>query len=294
MGTADPIRGDARVGSLDTADTTRRGMSFGTLVPFMAIAFGLTWGIFALLIRFPEQTTAVFGPVGYTNPLFVLAVYAPAIAAFLLVWRHYGLAGVGSFLRRLTLWRMPLPWWLFLVFGTLAVFYIGAAIKGTAFDPFPFSPWYAVLPAAAIALVIGPIEEFGWRGVALPLLQRRFAPLWAGLILGAIWAVWHVPAFMLAGTPQSAWSLTPFLIGVTAIAVILTPMFNAAQGSLLIAALYHFQMNNPAHPNAQPWDTVIFSAVAVVIVLLNRRAMLTRDEAVTSVLYPGDEPATDR
>lgn len=263
MGTADPIRGSVPVDALSASETTSRGMTFGALVPFMAIAFGLTWGIFALLIRFPEQTTAVFGPVGYTNPLFVLAVCSPAIAAFLLVWRHYGLAGVGSFLRRLTLWRMPVAWWLFLVFGVLAVFYIGAAIKGTLTDPFPFSPWYTFLPAAATALFIGPIEEFGWRGVAVPLPQRRLTPLWAGLILGAIWAVWHVPAFQLAGTPQSAWSLTPFLIEVTAIAVILTPLFNAARGSLLIAALYHFQMNNPAHPYAQPWDTVIFSGLAV-------------------------------
>jgi hypothetical protein len=99
---------------------------------------------------------------------------------------------------------------------------------------------------------------------------------------------------MLHGNPQSAWSLGPFLIGVVAIAVILTPMFNAARGSLLIAALYHFQMNNPAHPNGQPWDTLVFSIVAAVIVLLNWRAMLTRDGAVTSVLMPGDEGATNR
>jgi membrane protease YdiL (CAAX protease family) len=231
MGTADPIRGGVPVDTRSTSETTPRGMTFGTLVPFMAIAFGLTWGIFALLIAFPERMAATFGPVGYTNPIFVLAVYSPAIAAFLLVWRHYGLAGVGSFLRRLTLWRMPVAWWLFLVFGILAVFYIGAMLRGEPFDPFPFSPWYTVLPAAATALIIGPIEEFGWRGVALPLLQRRLAPLWAGLILGAIWAIWHIPAFLVHGTPQSAWSLTPFLIGVTVIAVILTPMFNAARGA---------------------------------------------------------------
>lgn len=294
MGTVDPIRGDVHAASHGILDTARRGMTFGTLVPFMAIAFGLTWGIFALLIYFPERMASIFGPVGYTNPIFVLAVYSPAVAAFLLVWRHYGLAGVGSFLRRLTLWRMPLPWWLFLVIGILAVFYVGALLRGEPFSPFPFSPWYAYLPAAATALFIGPIEEFGWRGVALPLLQRRLAPLWAGLILGAIWAVWHIPAFLVAGTPQSAWSLTPFLIGVTAIGLLLVPMFNAARGSLLIAALYHFQMNNPVHPYAQPWDTVIFSILAVVVVLLNWRAMITHEQAVTSVLYPGDERNLER
>jgi membrane protease YdiL (CAAX protease family) len=46
-----------------------------------------------------------------------------------------------------------------------------------------------VLPALLPAFLIGPIEELGWRGVALPLLQRRFAPLWASLIVGVVAAV---------------------------------------------------------------------------------------------------------
>lgn len=270
-------------------DTTGQGMNFATLVLFFAIAFGLGWGIVALMIFFPDQTEAIFGPMSYTNPLFVLAVYSPAIAGIFLVWRHYGIKGLGSYFRRLTMWRMPVAWWMFLVVGIPAAFYLGAAIKGTITDPFPFSPWYGVLPALATGLVIGPIEELGWRGVALPLLQRRFAPLWSGLILGGIWGLWHLPAFFLSGSPQSAWSFGPYFIGVLAITVILTPMFNAARGSLLIAVLYHFQMNGPAWPDAQPWDTLVLAVVALFIVLLNRRTMLTRDGAVTDVIMPGNQ-----
>lgn len=265
----------------------QRGMSFGSLGVFFALTFGLSWGVIALLILFPNQIEAFFGEMGYTNPAFVLAVYSPGLVGVFLVWRRYGLKGLLSFFRRLTLWRMSLAWWLVLVIGMPAVFYVGAAIKGTLTDPFPFSPWYGVLPALAIALIIGPVEEFGWRGVALPLLQRRFAPLRAALILGTIVALWHLPAFFLSGTPQSGWSIAPFFIGVVAISVILTPMFNAARGSLLIAALFHFQMNGPAWPDAQPWDTLVFVIVAVVIVLVNRKAMFTREGAVTEVLMPG-------
>jgi uncharacterized protein len=196
---------DRRRISMATTGTTRRaGMSFRTLVPFLALAFGLTWGLAALLILFPEPIEAIFGELSYTNPLFILAVYSPALAGVLLVFRHYGLKGLGSFFRRLTLWRMPGAWWVLLVVGIPALFYLSAAIKGTFTDPFPFSPWYAVLPALVPALFIGPVEEFGWRGLALPLLQRRLAPLWAGLILGVIWGLWHVPAFLLSGTPQSS------------------------------------------------------------------------------------------
>jgi uncharacterized protein len=270
--------------STATSAAAGRGLTFRSLALFFALTFGIGWGPVVLLMLFPDQIMAIFGEMGYTNPLFILAVYSPAIAGFWLVGRHYGLRGLGSFLRRLTLWRMPAAWWLLLLIGLPAVFYIGAAFKGTLTDPFPFSPWYGVLPALAIGLVIGPIEEFGWRGVALPLLQRRLAPLWSALILGAIWGLWHVPAFFLSGTPQSAWSLGPFMLGVLAISVILTPMFNAARGSLLVAALFHFQMNGPAWPDAQPWDTAVLVVVAVLVVGLNRRTMLTRAGAVTEVL----------
>jgi membrane protease YdiL (CAAX protease family) len=263
-------------------------MRFGTLGPFFTIAFGLSWGLMALAMLFPTQIEAIFGPIGYTNPLFILAVYAPGIAGIVLVERHYSLKGLGSYFRRLALWRMPLAWWAFLVLGIPAIVYAGAAIKGTLGQPFPFSPWYEVLPALALGLVIGPIEELGWRGVALPLLQRRFAPLWASLILAGAWGLWHVPAFFLSGTPQSAWSIGPYLVGVVAITLILTPMFNAARGSILIAALFHFQLNNPIWPDAQPWDSLVYVVAAVVIVLLNRRVMLTRDGAVTAVLMPGE------
>jgi membrane protease YdiL (CAAX protease family) len=263
-------------------------MHFAALIPFFAIAFGLAWTIIAVLILFPDQTEAIFGPMGYTNPLFVLAVYSPAIAGIFLVWRHYGTKGLGSYFRRLTLWRMPVVWWAFLVVGIPAAFYLAAAIKGNITDPFPFSPWYGVLPALATGLIIGPVEEFGWRGVALPLLQRRYAPLWSSLILGLIWGLWHLPAFFLSGSPQSAWSFGPFFIGALAITVILTAMFNAARGSLLIAALFHFQINGPAWPDAQPWDTLVFGVIALLVVLLNRRTMLTRKGAVRDVIMPGE------
>lgn len=273
-----------------TTETTRQGgMSFGTLGLFFALAFGLTWGVITLLILFPNQIEAIFGELSTRNPLFILAVYSPGIAGVLLVLRHYGLKGLGSYLRRLTLWRMPLAWWGFLVIGIPAFVYLGAAIKGTITDPFPFFTGYAVLSAVAFALFLGPIEEFGWRGVALPLLQRRLAPLWAGLVLGTIWALWHVPAFFLSAAPQSSWSFVPYFIGVVAISVILTPMFNAAQGSILIAALFHFQVMNPLMPDAQPWDTLVWVIVAVIIVILHRRSMLTREGAVTEVLMPAGE-----
>ncbi len=264
-------------------------MKTKALVPFLVISFGLTWGLAALLLLFYDPITAIFGEVGYSNPLFILAVYSPAIAGIFLVWRHYGMKGLASFFRRLTLWRTTAIWWLFLIAGIPLLFYISAALQGPISDPFPFSPWYQVLPALALALFIGPIEEFGWRGVALPLLQRRFAPFWASIILGAIWGIWHIPAFLIGGTPQSAWAFAPYFIGVIALSVILTPIFNSARGSLLIPFLFHFQTNNPLWPDAQPLDTLFFVFSAIFVVWLKREKIFQVGTGVTEVLMPEEE-----
>jgi len=267
-------------------------MKTKALVPFLAITFGLTWGIAAVLIFFTNQVVAIFGEINSSNPLYILAVYSPAFAGIFLVWRHYGLKGLGSFFRRLTLMRMPLVWWLFLLLGIPAIKYLGAALNGTISE-FPFSPWYLVLPAIAHYFFLGPLEEFGWRGLAQPLLQRKMAPFWAGLTIGIIAAIWHLPGFLLGGgVVYGSWALVPFFAGVVAIYIILTPMFNSARGSLLIAYLYHFQMMNPIIPDAQPWENYIFAIAAVVIVFLNRRTMFKKGSGVTEVLMPELESET--
>lgn len=258
-------------------------------VVFLVLTFGLTWGIAAILILFPDQVTSLFGELSMSNPLFILAVYSPGFAGVLLVWQTYGLKGLGSFFRRLTLWHGPWWGWMFTILGIPALMYLGAALKGTVSEPFPFSPWYQVLPALALALFLGPIEEFGWRGFALPLLQRRFAPFWAGLILGVIWMTWHIPAFLIGGTPQSAWSFAPYFVGGVAASLILTVLFNNFRGSLLIAVVFHFQMNNPIWPDAQPWDNFLLALIAVAIVWSQRHTVFQRGLGITDVLMPGQE-----
>lgn len=276
-----------RVGCRATARpvrSARQGMTLRTLVPFLAITFGMTWGIGSAFVLMPEFMASLFDEMSYTNPLFILLVYAPGFAGLFLVLRHYGFSGLGRYLRRLTMWRMRPAWWALLILGVPAGFYVAAAIKGTAGAPFPFAPWYTVVPLLLTALAIGPMEEFGWRGVALPLLQRRFAPVWADLILAAVWGVWHLPSFFMSGTPQNGLSFGAFFIGMLAISMILCALFNASGGSILIAALFHFQVNNPLWPDAQPWDAVVFAAIAIAVVFLNRRAMFSREGAATEIL----------
>lgn len=234
---------------------------FNALVPFLLVAFGLAWGILGLFIFVPDQMTELFGELTGQHPLFFLAVYAPAIAAFLVVTHYGGVGGLQRFLARLLLWRCSWAWYAFLIIGIPVLFFGGSAMKGNLFaEPFLFSSFHTMVAAMLFMAVKGPVEEFGWRGLALPLLLRKLAPFWAGIILGVIWGIWHFPAFLLSGTPQSAWSFTPFFIGAVAVSVIVTQLFNASRGSILLPALFHFQLINPLWPDAQPYDTFFFGS----------------------------------
>ena len=79
-------------------------------------------------------------------------------------------------------------------------------------------------------------------------------------------------------------------LGVVAISVILTAMFNAARGSLLVAVLFHAQMNNPLWPDAQPWDMWLFVVVAAVIAIIDRRHMLDRGYGATDIVPAAEHP----
>ena len=266
-----------------------RFVPFSALAPFLLIAFGLAWGIFVLFALFPERIVALFGELSGNHPLFILAIYAPAIAAFFVVLRYAGPGGFRRYLGRLLLVRCPAWGWLFLLFGIPLTYFTASALRGElSMWSFPFDSLGSLLPALLLTLIKGPVEELGWRGLALPLLQRKFSPLWAGLILGVIWGVWHLPAFLLSGLPQSAWAFAPFFIGSVAVSVILTSIFNASGGSILLAALFHFQLNNPIWPDAQPYDMYLFALCALAVVWFDRKTMLSREGGVAEVV-PGEE-----
>lgn len=255
------------------------------LLPFIIITFAITWGIVGFYVIRPNTAVAWFGEISGSHPAFILATWAPAFAAFFVVLRHGWVPGVKAYLSRLTLWRCSISWATFLVIGVPLTFAAGAWVKGTLTSvPFAFDSVEAAVGAMVFMLFLGPVEEFGWRGVAQPILQRHMAPLWAGLLIGAIWGLWHLPAFYLSGTVQSGWNFTSFFIGNVSLAVIVTPLFNSTRGSILLPALFHFQLINPLWPDAQPYDTYFFVLVAAAIVWLNRATMFAKTDAVTTVI----------
>lgn len=266
-----------------------RNVPTAALFPFVLITFAITWGTTGFYVLFSERAVAWFGEISGGHPAFVLATWAPALAGFAVVLTCTGIAGFKAYLSRLFLWRCSISWAVFLLIVIPLIFIAGALLKGAAFEnPFSSGGLGAVLGAAVFMLFLGPVEEFGWRGVSQPLLQRHVAPIWAGLIIGATWGIWHLPAFYLSGTVQSGWSFTPFFIGNIALAIIVTPLFNASRGSILLPMLFHWQLINPLWPDAQPYDTYLFVLAAVAVIWLNRATMFTRAGACMEVVPTGD------
>ena len=264
--------------------TSSREMGVGSLVLFFILTFAISWSVAGSMILFRSEIEAVTGPITGYNPVFILAVWGPAISAFILISLRYGMKGLVNFVRRLTLWRMHWGWWAFLILSIPASRYFGAALNGELSQPFPFSPWSDVIPALVLTLIIGPVEEFGWRGFAQPLLQRKLAPFWATIVLGAIWALWHYPAFVISGTPQNGGSFALFVVSAMTIALAFTAMFNASRGSILIPVLFHFQANNVVWPDGRPWASLAMILFAAIIVWLTREKMFRRDGGVTELL----------
>jgi membrane protease YdiL (CAAX protease family) len=100
-----------------------------------------------------------------------------------------------------------------------------------------------ILLFVAVLLGGGGLEEPGWRGLALPLLQKRHGPLRSSLTLAVIWAFWHWPMFWFGyygGGPPGVFF---YVLGVVPISILFTAFFHRTRGSLLAVILLHTSIN---------------------------------------------------
>lgn len=211
------------------------------LLVFLAMTFGITWSIAATAMLATDWFTAVFGGLNGRAPMFYLAVWSPNIAALVVTLMIGGWSGIKDLLSRLIRWRVR-PWVWIVALGFHPALMLVVELIGLAFgDPLPTTANWHALAAGLVYLpliALGPLgEELGWRGFLLPRLLDQMKPLSAALILGAIWMVWHLPAFFLSGVPQSNMSLPIFMIGGMAFTVFITWLFLNARQSILIAGI---------------------------------------------------------
>ena len=153
---------------------------------FFVFAFAITWGIAASVLLFMPIYIEAWGPVSLENPnyraLWMIAVYSPAISAFLIISIAYGKQGLYAYLKRLLNWRFKILGIVILV----SIFVIGicAYLIFLAIWGGPMSimqPWYIIMFLCLLGLISdpGPMEELGWRGFALPHLQKKNNALWS-------------------------------------------------------------------------------------------------------------------
>jgi membrane protease YdiL (CAAX protease family) len=224
-----------------------------------------------------------------TNPLFMLAVYAPGISAIVVTSSIDGAAGVRRLLGALLRWRIGIRWCLAILVG-IPMLSVIAMLLSAAFTRSPLSidHWYQLfllgpngrnIAAAAgagglwsAATVLfgtffadpGPLgEELGWRGFALPRLLDGRSALSAAVILGIIWGTWHLPAFVIGGTPQSSMSFPLFMIGAVGISVLMTWAFKGTGGSVFATVLIHWGFNTCSDLSRMP--LALFSIGLIVI-----------------------------
>jgi membrane protease YdiL (CAAX protease family) len=217
---------------------------------YFLLAFGFTWAYELLVLR-------VLHPPSLLWSLLLTLVWTlgPTLAAFLMTAVTQGRAGILQLLRRYVLWRVGIPWYLFVLLGVpapmlLAVLILPGALSAFHLPGLSFWPTYLMWYLTTLVF-LGPLgEEPGWRGFALPRLQQRSGPLLGTLLLGVLWACWHLPLFFIPGTSQYAMGsgtsfighLIPFvvlLIYIIAFTCVITWVFNNTRGSLLLAILLH-------------------------------------------------------
>ena len=223
-------------------------------------------------------------------PIAILGSWSPNLVAFFViafVIKQKG--GIKALLRRWTMWKVS-PWWYLAAFSPIAVSLLAAllyfqfdsqVVANTNFPGVPF-----LLGFLVISLVTGAMgEELGWRGFALPWLQTRFNALWASLILGVIWGLWHLPLWFTG----MGWEETSFWlfswVGI-AMTVILTWICNSTKGNMLLVTLFHMSYNFGMGMIGEIWSIPLnkiieysaigFTVFMIVVIVVNGPSKLSR------------------
>jgi uncharacterized protein len=223
------------------------------LVSYFLIAFAFSWLLFlpGPLIYYGvlNLNPSVLGVLG------IAGLLGPILSGFVMTALIEGREGVGDLLRRIVLWRVGLRWYAFALIGLPVVMLLGTLVRPGALGSFDLSaqPFTLAYLVAFVSMVLigGPLfEEPGWTGFAQPRLQRLHGPLVGGLILGILWALWHLPGFLIPS--QNLTDIPPrgtvldfvvFSLALVGLRFIIMWVVNNSRGSVLMAILTHASWN---------------------------------------------------
>jgi len=219
----------------------------GSLLKFFFLTYAVTWACFITAAAISHGTAPTVPALAAVRWLLVLlGTFAPSLVALGVTARDNGTPGTQALLRRLFAWRVDARWYLFaigyMVAIKLTVALLHRVITGS-WPRFGNEAWYVIVAAIVISTPVQAGEEIGWRGYALPRLAARFGFARAGVLLGLIWACWHLPLFFLPGIDKYGQSFPVWALGVTALSVAITWLYAHTKESLLLVMLMHSAVN---------------------------------------------------
>ncbi|HVW15380.1 MAG TPA: type II CAAX endopeptidase family protein [Mucilaginibacter sp.] len=207
------------------------------LIPRLGIYF-----LLAFLIAWGTWFPAFLHPASLKLLSFI-GLFAPALSAIFIVSITDGKQGVKALLGRYKILRFHAGWYIFAVLFVPLLFILALAADSvffhTEFKNLLVTGSPIIGPVSFIWLIfINSGEEIGWRGFALPRLQKLLkSPIYASLILGIFWSLWHLPIYLVPG--QSSIPLPLFLFFTIGLSFIYTLVFNQTRGSLFSVVLLH-------------------------------------------------------
>jgi hypothetical protein len=256
----------------------------------LVFSYFVFWGPLALFeIPTISFVSDVKGP-SWAIALFLVGGFVPSLLAIFLTWKKEGTAGLRHLGRRIVQvnigWRWYLAAVLVVILATMGQLVI-ISLMGQAFD---MTLFVAQLGSFLPLLILGPLsEEIGWRGYALGRLQTRWNALTSSLIVGLVWALWHLPLFMMVGTSyhESAIPFVGFLVGMMAVSVLFTWLHNNTAGSIWTAIFFHWLYTYSGQVVASGvtrsvlynWlEYVPYIIIAIIVVLIWKPQTLSRPQ----------------
>jgi membrane protease YdiL (CAAX protease family) len=236
------------------------------LTTYYALAVAISTGLALML-----NVSLVFG---------LLALFGPALAAFVAARLAAGGGGVRAVWTRTRRWRVSPVYYLAAIALPLLAYAIGLAAYVLVGNQRPDVPGEVTIVGLVLfVLVIG--EEIGWRGFMLPILLGRMSPLLASGVTGVLWALWHAPLYFLPGMPSNGDPYLAFVAWVIPLTFVITWLWLRTR-SVIVATVAHGSANLVSGlvlPLDDPGERFLFSglgftAVAVVLVFVSRREFL--------------------
>jgi membrane protease YdiL (CAAX protease family) len=228
---------------------------------YVMFTLAWSWSIWSLLFLVIEPGGLLHNPPPISFLLAAVGGFGPAISSLLCTWLMYGREGLQALGARARNWRVG-RWWLALLIipAVTALTPVLRWLAGYEVDP---NAMLALIgPGLGLGLTAGLMEETGWRGFLLPHLLKRYSPLVATLLLGiVIWGgLWHGYAdyFGLGDKGLAFWPLMLLLgpVLLTAWSLIITRVYQATKGSLLLSILMHASLSSSALIFGQTYATL--------------------------------------